>query len=253
MADYAYPEEKTALHELIQKREFQAALKIFERTYSDATDFARLQGRNFRVTKTTEPRLYYLCGIAAKRLNYSGEFPIYMDLSYQVLPRIYGTDDKCAVVLSSTCLEELTNLELTAMLGSVISHIQYGHVKYLNMGNVAEELFLNIPFVGGAASMTVKALLLQWREYAEFTADRGAAIAAGDAQGVFGYLSKAMGASKALHNWQKGNGTKSVKTMSKAELLVFQLLAEELPVPFGIRRLETLQEWLHANPHCLKR
>ena len=60
MIDYRYPEEKAALHELVRKKEFQAALKLFEKIYADATDFARLQGRNFRVTKAAQPRLHYL-------------------------------------------------------------------------------------------------------------------------------------------------------------------------------------------------
>ena len=193
MIDYRYPEEKAALHELVRKKEFQAALKLFEKIYADATDFARLQGRNFRVTKAAQPRLHYLYRLAARRLEFREEVPMYLELSHQFAPKIYGTDGKCAVVLSSICLETLTDPELMAMFGSAISHIQHGHVKYLNMGNLADELFLSIPFVGSAAAMMVKALLVQWRKYAEFTADRGAAVAAGDAQAVFGYLSKSMG------------------------------------------------------------
>ena len=41
MIDYRYPEEKAALHELVRKKEFQAALKLFENCLlytSDAAD-----------------------------------------------------------------------------------------------------------------------------------------------------------------------------------------------------------------------
>lgn len=156
MIDYRYPEEKAALHELVRRKEFQAALKLFEKIYADATDFARLQGRNFRVTKAAQPRLHYLYRLAARRLEFREEVPMYLELSHQFAPKIYGTDGKCAVVLSSTCLETLTDPELTAMFGSAISHIQHGHVKYLNMGNLADELFLSIPLVGSAAAMMVR-------------------------------------------------------------------------------------------------
>lgn len=234
MIDYRYPEEKAALHELVRKKEFQAALKLFEKIYADATDFARLQGRNFRVTKAAQPRLHYLYRLAARRLEFREEVPMYLELSHQFAPKIYGTDGKCAVVLSSICLETLTDPELTAMFGSAISHIQHGHVKYLNMGNLADELFLSIPFVGSAAAMMVKALLVQWRKYAEFTADRGAAVAAGDAQAVFGYLSKSMGTSTVFHGWPKEERRRPVESMSKAERMVYQLLAEDIPVfPLG--------------------
>lgn len=244
MIEYRYPEEKAALHELVRRKEFQAALKLFEKIYADATDFARLQGRNFRVTKAAQPRLHYLYRLAARRLEFREELPMYLELSHQFAPKIYGTDGKCAVVLSSTCLETLTDPELTAMFGSAISHIQHGHVKYLNMGNLADELFLSIPFVGSAAAMMVKALLVQWRKYAEFTADRGAAVAAGDAQAVFGYLSKSMGTSAVFHGWPREGCRRPVESMSKAERMVYQLLAEDIPVPFGVLRLEKLREWL---------
>ena len=186
MIDYRYPEEKAALHELVRKKEFQAALKLFEKIYANATDFARLQGRNFRVTKAAQPRLHYLYRLAARRLEFREEVPMYLELSHQFAPKIYGTDGKCAVVLSSICLETLTDPELMAMFGSAISHIQHGHVKYLNMGNLADELFLSIPFVGSAAAMMGKALLVQWRKYAEGAAGGGAPVAAGGAEAVVG-------------------------------------------------------------------
>lgn len=247
MIDYRYPEEKAALHELVKRKEFQTVLKLFEKTYSDATEFARLRGRNFKVTRASEPRVHYLYRLAAKRLGFAGDVPLYMELSHQFAPKIYGTDGKCAVVLSSICLEELSDQELVAMFGGAVSHIQHGHVKYLNMGNLADELFLNVPLVGSAAAMMVKALLVQWRKYAEFTADRGAAIAAGEARAVFSFLSKSMGASAAVHDWRNESRRSPVEAMSKAERLVFQLLAEDIPVPFGILRMEKLREWLCSD------
>ncbi|MBS6956023.1 MAG: hypothetical protein KH230_22655 [Enterocloster asparagiformis] len=249
MIDYCYPKEKAALHELVKRKEFQAVLKLFETVYSNATDFARLQGRNFKITRASEPRIHYLYRLAAKRLEFTEDVPLYLELSHQFAPKIYGTDGTCAVVVSSICLEALSDPELTAMFGSAISHIQNGHVKYLNMGNLADELFLSVPFVGNAAAMMIKALLVQWHKYAEFTADRGAAVAAGEAQAAFGYLSKSMGASSVVHDWKNGSRPRTVETMSKAERLVFQLLAEDIPVPFGRLRMEKLREWL-CSPQC---
>ena len=88
MIDYRYPEEKAALHELVRRKEFQAALKLFEKIYADATDFARLQGRNFRVTRAAQPRLHYLYRLAARRLEFREEVPMYLELSHQFAPKI---------------------------------------------------------------------------------------------------------------------------------------------------------------------
>lgn len=247
MIDYVYPEEKTALHELVQNKEFQAVLKMFEKVYSDATEFAQLRGRNYKITSVTEPRIYYLYRHAAKRLELTADVPVYIELSDRFVPRICGTDGTCAIVISNTCLEKLTDLELTAMFGSVLSHIKYGHVKYLNLGGLLDEVLINIPFIGGPSATMIKALFAEWGKYAEFTADRGAAIAAGEAQAAVSYLSKCMGASFVVHHSQDKTALYSVKKMSKAERLAFQILVEDIPVPFGNLRLEELRTWLCSD------
>lgn len=254
-----HPKEEAALAALIRSRPVQMMLETFHTVYHEATSFAELRNRNFLVTDDTNPRLSRLFRTAKRRLGMAEEIPLYVAMEYVGEAKILGTDGDCAIVLDSTCMEQYTDDQLLAVLGRAICHIQCGHVKYLNLGNLSDKILGRIPLLGTAAAQTAKALLLSWREYAEYTADRGAAVAANDAEPAIETLLYGMGA------FPSGtDGTSWViqapdyretapgREMTAIGKIIFQMLMNMVPVPFGNLRVVELRRWSESDT-CLRK
>lgn len=254
MTGYRYPGEEGALHELLHNAAVKLMLDTFQSVYADATAFAELRNRNFLVTSVTNPRIFRLYQIAKRRLEFSRDIPLYTSMEYKREAETVGADGDCAIVLHSACVEAYTDEELLAVLGRELCHIQYEHVNYLNLGGLTDRILGQIPVVGAAAAQTAKALLLTWRRLAEYTADRGAAIAANGIEPAMDTLLYGMGA---LHPgddptpWTEKNCRRLLPDgdelpegeMTKVGQMVFQMLIEEIPVPFGMSRLRELKRW----------
>lgn len=247
-ADFKHPKENAAWKELSGSLPFQFVVDAFQGVYSDLTVFATMKGRCFLVTGETEPRLYRLYRIAAERLDVEEIVPLYLQMEDAIQIETVGTDDDCAILLNSACLEECSDKELLALLGRELAHIRYKHVRMLNVHKILDTVMPLIPVVGGAAAELFKTLLLYWRQYALYTADRGAAIAAQSADAVQQSLSHAMGM------MLDGAGIDSILTsdapddgesteMNMVGKSVLQLMMDRITVPFGVWRMKELKKW----------
>lgn len=251
-ADFKHPKEQAAWKALTGSMPFQFVVDAFQGVYSDLTVFANMKGRNFLVTKETEPRLYRLYRIAAERLNVDEEVPLYVQLEYTLQIETVGTDGDCAILLNSACLEECSEKQLLALLGRELTHIRYKHVRMLNIHKMLDTVMQLIPVVGGAAAELFKTLLLQWRQYAYYTADRGAAIAAQSADAVQQNLSHAMGmrldaigiGATLAADAQDDQHAPEMNMVGKA---VLQLMMDRIPVPFGVWRMQELKKWCASD------
>ena len=173
--DYRHPREEEKLHRLLKSPVIQAVLGAYQEIRAGTSEFARLRNRNFLVTESSSPVLYRLYRQARRRVGVTEPIPLYLEFDYGYTARAEGTDGNCALLLSGRCLEEMDSQELLALLGSQLAHIRFGHVKYLQVSELLDQLLRNIPFVGGAAGKTAGALLLDWKQCAQMTADRGGA------------------------------------------------------------------------------
>lgn len=247
--DFQHEKEGTVLRALRNNVLFNRILDIFHTLYADATFFAELPGRNFLVTEKTEPALYELYRTAAERLEVSAEVPVYLSFDYKLNAEIVGTDENCAIVISSECMDKFSEEQMLAVFGHALTHIHYGHVSYLNMDKLMDVLLGRIPLAGDFAGETLKTLLLEWRLAAEYTADRGAAVAAGRMEPVLQNLICNMGGSteKGSISWniaaQKGHGIPDITGLSKIGQGVCQILSKEFAQPFGNIRILELQKW----------
>lgn len=253
-ADYRYPQEQTAWDLLTGNSIFQFVVDSFQGCYFDLTEFAALKGRSFLVTQKTAPQIYRLYRIAAERLDVEQDIPVYIQMEYPLQIETIGTDGDCAIVLSSACVEECSQSQLLALFGQELSHIRYRHIRMLNIHKMIDPLLRLIPFAGNAAAELFKTLLLQWRQYALYTADRGAAIAAQSADAVLQNLSAAMGMKlegaglcATLEQLEHENHQKDeMSAMGKA---VLQIMIDQIAVPFGMLRMGELKKWC-ATESC---
>lgn len=256
MIDFRHPGEQSAWNALTENPVFQYAVNVFQSVYTDLTAFAAMKSRNFLVTEDTLPRLYQLYRLAAARLGVTEPVPVYIETEYAIKIQTVGTDGDCAILISSACLEECSDEQLLALFGQELAHIRYQHLRVLNVNNMLDTILGLIPFVGTAASQTFQTLLLQWRQYAYYTADRGAAIAARSRDAVLENLSLAMG--RKLN----GAGVEAVLAQlreeeapadrSVAAKAVLQLMMNSITVPFGVWRMRELCNWQISHMELLQ-
>ena len=192
MTDFVHPGEQSALNKLTENKIFQYVADVFQSVYTDLTSYAAMKGRNFLVTETTMPDLYGLYQTAAARLGIGTPPPLYIQLEYALKIQTVGTDGDCAVMINWACLEECSREQLLALFGQELAHVRCRHLRILNMDSILDAILAKLPMVGTMAAQTLKTLLLQWKEYAYYTADRGAAIAAGGKLPVYRNLTQAM-------------------------------------------------------------
>lgn len=249
--DYRHPREEEKLHRLLKSPVIQAVLGAYQEIRAGTSEFARLRNRNFLVTESSSPVLYRLYRQARRRVGVTEPIPLYLEFDYGYTARAEGTDGNCALLLSGRCLEEMDSQELLALLGSQLAHIRFGHVKYLQVSELLDQLLRNIPFVGGAAGKTAGALLLDWKQCAQMTADRGGAVAAGSADAVCRMLQRRMGGSLKNPGADLTGGEALYDGVCTVEGtaagLVMQNVLRQVDVPFGSRRILHLQKWAHSQ------
>lgn len=253
-ADYRFPKEQTAWDSLTGNALFQFVVDAFQGCFFDLTEFAAMKGRSFLVTQKTAPRIYRLYRIASERLDVEPDIPVYIQQDYSLQIETVGTDGDCAIILSSACAEASSQAQLLALFGQELSHIRYGHVRMLNIHKLIDPLLRLLPFVGNAAAELFKTLLLDWRQNALYTADRGAAIAAQNADAVLYNLSAAMGmkldgAGLSAALGRSGSGTYQKDEMSAMGKAVLQIMMDQIAVPFGMWRMRELKSWC-AEESC---
>jgi hypothetical protein len=169
-------------------------------------------------------------------------------MEYGIKIQTLGTDGDCAVLLNSACLEECSREQLLALFGQELTHVRYRHLRILNMDAMLDSLLTKIPAVGPVASQTLKTLLLQWKEYAYYTADRGAAIAAGGKLPVYENLTMAMGRKldeAGVQSLLEGSPKREEISpeQNAVSKVVLQIMINGIAVPFGMNRIRELFEW----------
>lgn len=248
-AQFQHEEEKERLKALTGSVGFRKLLDLFHQVYGDLTSFARLPGRNFPVTAGTEPDLYELYQTAAERLQMKPDVPVYLSFDHSLGAETVGTDGNCAIVLTSECVDRFSSEQLLAVFGHELAHIRYGHVCFLNIERLSDDLLARIPLAGGLAAESLKTLLLKWKLAAEYTADRGAAIAAGRMEPALKNLLCGMGGSGEEGEIFLETGPRilpqlpELQDFSLAGQALLQILAKEFELPFGNLRAARLREW----------
>lgn len=245
-ADFRYEQEQMAWGLLEQNKAVRFVVDSYLEVSNDLNSFAALKGRNLLVTEASEPRVHRLYCLAAERIGVTKRVPVYLEMEYNLQARTVGTDDSCAIVISSACVELLSDAQLLAMLGHELAHIHYGHIRMLHIHEMTDTLLNLIPMAGKAAAEGFKATLLNWRKCADFTADRGAAIAAGSADAAMQNLCQSMGRSMdSLGIRETLNQLPAEKELKFGTVgtAVFQVMTGSIRVPYGVWRMKELKKW----------
>ena len=188
LPDFSHPLEVERLAALRQNRILNLLLNHIGNLYAVSTVLAQIPDRYFPITSKTFPKLYKLYEDARKKLEIQKEYSLFCTMDYTRNARTVGTDDNCVIVMDSSCLEDFSDKQISALLGRELGHIKKRHVSYLNAFDMIDDLLISIPFGSRLLGTTVvngaKGLFLEWLLVADYTADRAAAIVAGDIKPV---------------------------------------------------------------------
>ena len=246
--EFVHPGEQTAWNALLGNKAFQAVVGVFQSMHTDLTAFGALKGRNFLVTQHTLPHVYKLYQQAGERLGMGQLPPLYLQMEYGIQIQTLGTDGDCAIMMNSACLEECSDAQLLALFGQELTHVRCQHLWLMNMNAMVDTILPRVPVVGAPAAQALKTLLLQWKEYAYYTADRGAAIAAADKQPVYENLTMAMGrkldaagVASVLVGYDDQQLVPAAQNATAK--VVMQMMLGGIAVPFGMWRIRELNRW----------
>ena len=250
--DYRHPEELKMLQTLLHNKLIKALVELYQTMSSEMVEFAEIRNRNFIVTQLTHPRVYKIFQTACRQLDISYSIPVYLEFGYEYNARTVGTNGNCAIIITGKCLEGLSDNQLLALFGRQLAHIYYKHIAYLNIDSMIDTLLQRIPFAGQAVSETAKALLLNWRQCAEITADRGGAIASGSIDDVWDILLLSMGSGirkyqTEFHRAQHLYDSEYSPGNNMAANLIIRSVLDSMDVPFGNRRIANLDLWGHSE------
>ncbi len=249
-------DELSALNRLTHADGFQLILDTLHSACAELSTVAELQGRNFLITNTTYPRLFDLYQTAAERLKVKKPVKLYLSFEDHLTVDIRGTDEDAFLVLGNQCVEQFTDEELTAQFGYSLAHIRYGHVRYLNIDKLLDLILARIPMFGQAAALSIKSLMLQWKLAADYTADRGAAIAAGRIEPAMQILIKGMGGG--VNAFDTGFDYRRIAQEAPKErkcslvgMGIGPSMIKRFQLPFGTWRIAELYEWYQGG-ECRK-
>ena len=130
--------------------------------------------------------------------------PCAIALSLETLPKVlviegaqpnaftFGSEDHASLVLNSSILSLLTEVELSALLAHELTHIRSGHMLYHTVAELlGGGIGFSASFLGlSVVTVPVRLALLSWHRESEVTADRGSLLVVGDLDVMKSLLTK---------------------------------------------------------------
>jgi hypothetical protein len=174
-AVYAYGPDLRIRRVLARVRPVTLALEASVKLWQ-ASARAELVGTSLRVTERSHPRVYQAAQTAAARLHVSAP-AVHASPHPAISANTFGTDDEPVVLLHAALCQELSDLELLAVLGTEFGRLQNGGALL----GTARHLLHHAPggFLRWIVAPARTALDAWWRRGA-ITADRAGMIAARD-------------------------------------------------------------------------
>jgi len=122
---------------------------------------------------------------------------LYLEMDPSPNAYTYG-DSKIAITVTSGLIEYMEEAELRAVLAHECGHILCRHVLYHTMADMVTELGESVFGALAAVAMPVKLALLYWDRRSELSADRAAALVAGNSDSMVQTMIRLAGGPRSL-------------------------------------------------------
>ena len=175
-AAYAYAGERKVRRALTTARPVSMAIEATTRAWKSAAK-NDLLGTSIKVSDQQFPRAYRAlqAGCTALAIELP---PLYAaPAGSRIQAQTLGTDDDHYVVINSALIDRLTDVELLAVLGNELGHIQNNHVVYTTaLHYLSHDSVMFVRWIVQPAILALQA----WSRRAEISCDRAALICTRD-------------------------------------------------------------------------
>jgi Zn-dependent protease with chaperone function len=190
VSDFIYGPDLDAIRAVNATGPLPYVLKNITMQDFDQTAVSRLSAVAQRITSPSE--LDAMIRTCAVRLSVEYLPEVFIAESNQQNAFTFGSDKHAFMVVDSTLLKRLTNLELSAVIAHELGHIKSGHMLYHTLAQVlGGGLSLSASLIGlSLISIPVRLALLSWQRESEVTADRAGLLAVNDIEVIRSLLTK---------------------------------------------------------------
>jgi Zn-dependent protease with chaperone function len=194
--EYEHEFDRKALEALKKTPGLDFLVKKFFEYSIEAIYRIQYTGSNIKVSKNSFSEVYNLLLEACNILNITKIPDLYIEFSPSINGFTTGVDNPL-IVLTSGCIDLLSEDELVYTIGHELGHIKSGHVLYHTMAQVLPILGKGIGNLtlglGEVVSSGIQIALYNWQRKSEFTADRAGLLACQNHYGAIGALMKIAG------------------------------------------------------------
>lgn len=254
--EYEHPSDQRALDMLQRTKGLDTLVKKFYEFGIERIMQIQCTGSNLKVTSSSFPELYEQVEETCQILHLMHVPQIYLQPSEDVQGLTTGID-RPIIILSTACLDSLSDAETRFIIGRQIGHIKSRHVLYYEIGlllPVLTEILAGPSLgIGALISLPLQIALLNWMRMSEYTADRAGLLACQDAAAMASALAKVAGLPTSHHDsfnvddfvtqareFEGFDADKLNKTLKYASLL----FAEQ---HWAVARAHELFEWIDAG------
>lgn len=185
-AAYAYGGERKVRRALTTARPVNMAIEATTRAWKSAAK-NELLGTSIKVTDQQFPRAYRALQAGCAALGIEVPSLYAAPSSSRIQAQTLGTDDDPYVVVNSALIERLTDVELLAVLGNELGHIQNNHVIYTTaLHYLSHDSVMFVRWIVQPAILALQA----WSRRAEISCDRAALICTRDLRGTVSAMVK---------------------------------------------------------------
>lgn len=243
--DLIHPEEQRVVRAIQKSSFYSLVTQRCGDILSNITQIPKMVLTGYPITENTAPRIYRYYKKALKRLGSREVYPLFMDFSYELSGKVYGTDENGYIlVISSQCGEILTDGELTAFLGGEIGQALAGHPQHHALLDNLQIITDRIPFAGEIVRNQTLGLFVNWIIASGYTVDRAALTACEDLDALISLRKKQMGFAEA--------DTGAILTQKPDEIpekpgMYYVLMAKDMPLIGGVSRIQEIYRWIQSE------
>jgi Zn-dependent protease with chaperone function len=183
---YAYAGERKVRRALTTARPVSMAIEATTRAWKNA---ARndLLGTSLKVSDQQFPRAYQALHAGCKALGIEVPALYAASAGSRIAAQTLGTDDDPYVIINAALIERLNDVELLAVIGNELGHIQNNHVIYTTaLHYLTNDSVMFVRWIVQPAILALQA----WSRRAEISCDRAALICTRDLHATLGAMIK---------------------------------------------------------------
>lgn len=217
------------------------------------------QGNYIQVSKKQLKSLHKQLEEAARILDINELPELYVVQDARANAYTFGVE-KCAIAISSGCLDLMNKAELSCVLAHELGHIKAHHVLYKTAARVFSSLADSIAQktlgLGGIVLMPIKMALLRWDRASELSSDRASLLVVKNPTVLLTTLMKLAGGSETLNkelNMQAfiDQAANYERTQDEGPLGTYIAIMNSMfnTHPFPIWRAREIIDWVNSGDY----